>query len=249
MCGRARLATDYSEIKRRIKFGAHRAAPNLRASWNIAPTQDMLCAVLEDGERSPVKMHWGLIPSWAQDPKMTYPTFNAKAETASEKPSFRGAWRAGRRCLVIVDGFYEWRKPDKAPFTIQVPDDLTVLAGLWETRTEAGAEPLTSCTVITTAANAQMRALHDRMPVILDEKDWPAWLGETTASEDSLHALLAPYAGSLQIWPVDKRVGNVRNNDAALIARPEDLPLYGIDMDNQLRATGKSVRASTLRKN
>ena len=131
MCARARLPTDYSELKIQIQFGEHRAAPNLRPSWNIAPTQDMLCAVRdpETGERKPVKMHWGLIPKWSKEAKLKYPTFNAKAETITERPTFRGAWKADRRCLVITDGFYEWRKSDKQPFAIaRVKGKLTVMS-------------------------------------------------------------------------------------------------------------------------
>src|ERR1700760_4377209 len=124
MCGRARLPNDYSEIKIRLRLGNY-AAPNLRPSWNLAPTQDMLCVVRDPdtGARKPVKMHWGLIPRWAKEPKMTYPTFNAKANTVHEKATFRDAWKKGRRCLVVTDGFYEWRKGDKQPFAIACVND------------------------------------------------------------------------------------------------------------------------------
>ncbi len=221
MCGRARLPTDYSEIRIQVKLGRH-AAPNLRASWNIAPTHDMLCVIHDPttGERKAVKMRWGLIPSWAKDAKLKYPTFNAKAETAHEKPTFRGAWKAGRRCLVVTDGFYEWRKRDKQPFAIaRVNGKLTLMAGLWEEWTSPEGEIITSCTVITTSANALLAPLHDRMPVILAEEDWPAWLGEDPATDAELRALLVPYpATDMTLWPVSKRVGNVRNNDAGLAA-------------------------------
>ena len=132
MCGRARLPNDYSEIKIQLKFSDEAMAPNLRPSWNIAPTQDMLVAIRdpESGARIPAVMRWGLIPSWSKEPKMQYPTFNAKAETVDKLASFRGAWKAGRRCLVVTDGFYEWRKGDKQPFAIAcVNDRLTIMAG------------------------------------------------------------------------------------------------------------------------
>lgn len=253
MCGRARLAADYTEIKRRIGFGDRRAAPNLRPTWNLAPTQDILTARREDGERAPVKMHWGLIPAWSKEAKMKYPTFNAKAETVASLASFRSAWKAARRCLVIVDGFYEWKKLDaktKQPYAIGRADgDLTVMAGLWEDWKDPAGGILTSCTVITTEANADMEGLHNRMPVILEEKDWPAWLGETDAPIEDIAALMAPApAGTLVSWKVDSRVGNVRNNDAACAA-PIDIPLFEIDGDNELQPTGKRVPMAAFRVN
>jgi len=120
MCGRAKLPNDYSEIKIRLRFDDRFPAPNFKASWNIAPTDPMLTAVRdrETGTRRPVLMRWGLIPWWSKDMKLQFSTFNAKAETVSTTPAFRDAWKDGRRCLVVTDGFYEWRKPDKPPFAI-----------------------------------------------------------------------------------------------------------------------------------
>jgi len=224
MCGRARLPNDYSEIKIQLGLPDFAPAPNWRPSWNIAPTQDIFTVVRdsEPAARIPQIMRWGLIPSWSKEPKMKYATFNAKSETADTAASFRGAWKAGRRCLVVTDGFYEWRKADKQPFAIGRSDGkLTVLAGLWETWNSATTcETVKSCTVITTAANELMGTLHDRMPVILAEKDWPVWLGEEPAKPDELKALLRPCpSDDLKLWPVDRRVGNVRNNDASLSQR------------------------------
>jgi putative SOS response-associated peptidase YedK len=219
MCGRARLPTDYSEIRITVKFGSRFAAPNLQPSWNIAPTQDILAAVRdpESGGRQPVVMSWGLIPSWSKEPKMKYATFNARSDSL-DKPTFRGAWKAGRRCLVITDGFYEWRKSDKAPFAIARSDGpLTVMAGLWETWKSPAGEIKNTATIITVDANEFMAPIHDRMPVILGEEDWPGWLGESPASMDEVKSLIRPYpSDKMKMWPVDKRVGNVRNNDAAL---------------------------------
>ena len=223
MCGRARLATDYIELKIQLSLEDFGLAPNLRPSWNIAPTQDMLVALRdpERGARIAKLMHWGLIPSWSKDAKMKYATFNAKAETVATSASFRAAWKAGRRCLIVTDGFYEWRKSDKQPFTIARQDGkLTVMAGLWETWLSPANEVINSCTILTTEPNELVAALHNRMPVILGAADWPVWLGETPANDDAVRALLRPCpAGDLTLWEVDKRVGNVRNNDASLIAR------------------------------
>jgi putative SOS response-associated peptidase YedK len=105
-------------------------------------------------------------------------TFNARADSISEKPAFRGAWKAGRRCLIVTDGFYEWRKGDKQPFAIaRANDQLTVFAGLWE-EWKSPAGVIKTCTIITTESNTLIAPLHDRMPVILAEEDWPAWLAK-----------------------------------------------------------------------
>jgi len=220
MCGRVRLSNDYSEIKIRLRFDAEAAAPNLRASWNIPPTGDMLVATYTaDGKRISEIMRWGLLPRWAKDVKIGYSTFNARADTVSSKPAFRDAWKKGRRCLVVTNGFYEWRKSDKQPFAIGMADEeLMVMAGLWDEWVSPAGEKIKSCTVITTEANDAVGALHDRMPVILAEKDWPRWLGEEPATEDELKALLIPCPNErMKIWPVDKRVGNVRNHGPELI--------------------------------
>lgn len=219
MCGRAKLPLDYSEIKIRLRFDNRWPAPNLKPSWNVAPTDPMLTAVLdrESGTRRPVLMHWGLIPSWAKEAKLKYPTFNAKAETVSTLPTFKGAWEAGCRCLVVTDGFYEWRKSDKQPFAIACAGDLTVMAGLWEKWRSPAGEKINSCTIITTDANEVIAPLHNRMPVILAPDDWPKWLGETPAAEDQLRALLRPARPDvLQLWPVGKQVGSVKNNQPSL---------------------------------
>jgi putative SOS response-associated peptidase YedK len=234
MCGRARLPTDYSQIKIQLRLSDSAPAPNLRPSWNIAPTDDMLCVVRDEGsgERFPKIMKWGLIPAWSKDGKMKVPTFNAKAETVDQLATFREAWRQGRRCLVVTDGFYEWRRGDKQPFAIACAKNrLTIMAGLYETWRSPAGERIRTCTVITTDANALLAPLHDRMPVVLEEKDWPAWLGEVAVSPDELKALLRPFPSEqMELWPVDRRVGSVKNNDAALVkavplAKPEQQTL------------------------
>jgi putative SOS response-associated peptidase YedK len=216
MCGRVRLPNDYSEIKIRLRFDDLAPAPNLRASWNIAPTQDLLTAIRDSasGARVPALMRWGLVPSWAKDVKIGLSTFNARADTIAAKPAFRGAWRAGRRCLVVTDGFYEWRKGDKQPFAIARADaPFTVMAGLWEEWKSPAGERIRSCTIITTESNELLAPLHDRMPVILAEQDWPPWLGETSAGEAELKALLRPYPSErMKLWPVGRAVGNWRND-------------------------------------
>lgn len=225
MCGRVRLAADYSEIKIRLKFAPDSMAPNFEPDWNKPPTAPMLVAIRSvDGQRVPKMMKWGLIPHWAKDEKLAYSTFNARSEEFTTKPAFKDAWKWGQRCLVITDGFYEWKKLDakgkeKQPYAIGMADDKEmVMAGLWSKwRHPLSKEEILSCTVFTCGANEAMSEIHHRMPVILGEADWPKWLGEEPASEEELLALLRPCPDEwLKIWPVDRRVGNVKNTGPEL---------------------------------
>jgi putative SOS response-associated peptidase YedK len=222
MCGRLHLSSDYSEIKIALSLDDRAGVPNLQPSWNVAPTDDVLVVRSSQAARRRIseKMKWGLIPPWAKEPKMMGATFNAKAEAIDRTSTFRDAWRAGRRCLVITNGFYEWRKRDKQPFAIaRAKQAFTVMAGLWEEwRARESSEVVRSCTIITTDANDLIGALHDRMPVILAEEDWPAWLGETQSSESELKALLKPFpSADMELWPIGHAVGNWRNNSPALL--------------------------------
>jgi Uncharacterized conserved protein len=113
MCGRVRLSSDYSEIKIKLKFDPTSPAPNYSADWNKPPTEPMLVAIRSmDGARLPKMMKWGLIPHWSKDSKLQYSTINARSEDFRTKPAFRDAWKWGQRCLVVTDGFYEWKKLD-----------------------------------------------------------------------------------------------------------------------------------------
>lgn len=220
MCGRLRMATDYSELRIRLRLDDAAPALNLRPSWNIPPTRDVVGVRAEGGRRFAEAMRWGLIPAWAKDTKVGS-TFNARADGVTSKPTFRGAWRAGRRCLVVVDGFYEWRESDRQPYAVgMVGGGLMAMGGLWETWVAPGGERMRTVTVITTEANAEMAVFHHRMPVILTEDQWGAWLGEEEVGEAALVSMMAPCAaGLIEAWQVDKRVGNVRNDDAGLVER------------------------------
>jgi putative SOS response-associated peptidase YedK len=133
---------------------------------------------------------------------------------------FRGAWKAGRRCMVAASSFFEWRKPDRQPFAIALGNKGPLaLAGLWDEWRPKGGVPLRSCTIVTCAPNALLAPLHDRMPVILGDEDWARWLGEEPANEEELFALVKPFAAErMTLWPVGKEVGNVKNQGADLIA-------------------------------
>lgn len=181
----------------------------------------------EKGKRVPRMMKWGLIPHWAKDDKMVWKTFNARSETFATSPSFRDAWKWGQRCIVVTDGFYEWKKlePEKAKgkkqaYAIAMADKnkMMTMAGLWSKwKNPANGEELLSCTVLTCEPNATMGAIHDRMPVVLSEDQWPRWLGEVPATNDELLAMLRPCPDDwITTWMVSDRVGNVRNNDPTL---------------------------------
>ena len=134
-----------------------------------------------------------------------YSTFNARADSVATKPTFKGAWEKGQRCLVVTDGFYEWRKSDKQPFAIGMADgDMMVMAGLWDEWRSLMGERIKSCTVITCEPNDIVRMLHDRMPVILAEKDWAKWLGEEEATVEELKAMLRPSARELDMRAAEK---------------------------------------------
>jgi putative SOS response-associated peptidase YedK len=167
-------------------------------------------------------MRWGLIPSWArpepQSLKIGYSTFNARAEGIGTRPAFRGAWKAGRRCLVIADGYYEWREADKQPFAVALGNrGPMTFAGLWDASRTPDGETLKSFAIITTNANALLEPLHTRMPVLLAPDCWATWLGEQSTGDAELRALFKPYPGAaMTFWLVDRRVGNVRNDSPDL---------------------------------
>ncbi len=186
--------------------------------YNIPPTAPVPVVTSSDGERRLSLMRWGLIAAWAKDAKLDYATFNARADSVAIKPAFRSAWKAGRRCLVIADGWFEWRKSDKQPYFIMLGNRQPMtFAGLWQEWQPPVGQPLRSCTIITTEAYELVGEVHDRMPVIIGTENWAAWLGEEPCDPA---ALLKPFPPErMTLWPVSKRVGSVKNNDPALTDR------------------------------
>jgi len=219
MCGRAKLPDDVSEIKLDLKIDFDEIG-DYQPRWNVAPTSKLPVVVCKNGGRTQTLMRWGLIPSWAKDLKIGYSTFNARAEGIDSRPAFRAAWKAGRRCLVIADGYYEWRASDKQPFAVGLSNrGPMTFAGLWDQWRSSDGETLKSFAIVTTAANDLLAPLHDRMPVLLAPDRWAGWLGENPATDAELKAMLKPYPGSaMAFWPVDRRVGNVRNDSPDLFA-------------------------------
>lgn len=211
MCGRARLPTDVSELKQDLQIEWDKLG-DYRPRWNAAPASDLPVVTSAQGSRTLEIMRWGLIPSWARDTKIGRSTFNARAEGVDTTPAFRGAWKAARRCLVVADGYYEWRKTDKQPFAMALGNrGVMTFAGLWDIWRAPDGGTVKSFAVITTRANDLAATIHDRMPVILASDCWAAWLGETGATQNELKAMLKPYPSEcMALWPVDRRVGNVR---------------------------------------
>jgi len=185
----------------------------------MAPTQDGPVIRLhpETRARQLDLLRWGLLPHWARgDPKKIRQLINARAETVATLPTFRDAF-ARRRCIVPIDGFYEWqvRPEGKQPHAIVRADGrIMALAGIWEGWRGPDGQAIRSYAVVTTTAADSLGHLHERMPVILEEADWAAWLGEEPGEPS---ALLRPSATPLRIWPVSSRVNNVRNNGPDLI--------------------------------
>jgi putative SOS response-associated peptidase YedK len=195
---------------------------DLVADFNIAPTR-MVATVLQNPEsekREFKQLHWGLIPSWAKDVAMGAKLINARAETVAEKPAFRSAFKH-RRCLVLADGFYEWQRQQgkKQPFYFRLQDGQPfAFAGLWERWRSPANEEVISCTILTTAANELLQPIHERMPVILEPKDYDLWLNSQVQTPQTLEELLRPYpAPAMTAYPVSTLVNNSRHNSPECI--------------------------------
>ncbi|HEY8098263.1 MAG TPA: SOS response-associated peptidase [Methylobacter sp.] len=187
--------------------------------YNIPPGQKILAIVqMEDGSNRAVALHWGLIPSWAKDCSISSHLINARAETLSEKPSFKNAYRH-RRCLIPATGFFEWQSTavGKQPYHIHQPDyALFAFAGVWE-HWEHDQETVYSCTIITTAANAKIASIHDRMPVIIAPDDYNRWLDKKTAAVEIADFLAADVYRNMQVTPISTRVNNPLHNDESCL--------------------------------
>jgi len=212
MCGRFTQRLSWSEIQDLYELTG--PARNLQAHYNIAPTDTIdVVRRASDGANRLVPMRWGLIPWWWKKTIKEVPaSFNARAETVADKPMFRDAF-ARHRCIVPASGYYEWRKmPDgRQPYFISAADGgMLSMAGLWDRWTNpATGEPVISCTIIVTDANALTRPIHDRMPVALEPAELGAWLRGTAGID-----LLRPAADhKLRMWPVSRRVNRTGSGD------------------------------------
>ena len=223
MCGRFTLRTSLNLLGEHFLFSV---SPDISLSqkYNIAPTHSIATLTAPHGQRQLHWMHWGLIPSWAKDPSCASQMINARSETIHKKPSFRQAFKK-RRCLILADGYYEWRNngSDKQPFFIHRSDHQPfALAGLWEcwTPPQTSAEtqqPWHSTTIITTEANEFAASIHHRMPVILNPNDYDRWLMEDGSQFDKLQSLLINPSNfnqmtSFEMTAVSRHVNKVAND-------------------------------------
>lgn len=212
MCGRYTLHSQPGAIS--AAFGVPEFSQT-RLRFNIAPSQLVAVVRQKPGThaRELVMLRWGLVPSWAPDPSIGNRLANARSETVAEKPSFLHAFKC-QRCLLVADGFYEWQQTDdrKQPYYVRMKDGAPFgMAGLWE-RWGKGAEAIESCTVLTTDANALMRAIHERMPVIVPREKYRLWLDPAERSLEVLGPLMKPYdAGELEAFPVSTFVNSPKH--------------------------------------
>ena len=217
MCGRYASFLPPEFIAR--LFATVNPLPNLMPTWNLAPTDDapVVLRHLGSGERHLDVLKWGLVPYFTKDLKKARKPINARSETVATSGMFRVAF-AKRRCLVPAAAYYEWRDdPEgKVPFAVaRVDGDPVAFGGIWEEWRSPEGETLRTFATITTDANRQLSAIQDRMPVIIEPENWPLWLGEVDGDPATL---LRPAAEDvLRIWPVDKKVGNVRNDGPELL--------------------------------
>jgi putative SOS response-associated peptidase YedK len=221
MCGRYILQRDPAGLTTYFDTGA--PTPNFAASWNVAPTQEALVVRRhpQAGTRHLDVLRWGLVPHWSKDPAGAARLINARSETILDKPSFREAF-AKRRCLVPMDGFYEWHAEGKAkqPFAVALRNGAPMaVAGLWENWRRPDGNWMRTYSVITTASAGRQALMHARMPVILPREAWARWLGDEASAEGDLLELMRPAEDALlAFWPVAARVGRVAENDAGLLA-------------------------------
>ncbi len=229
MCGRFVSASPPDELAR--YFGAELDDQGgLEANFNVAPTNEVYAVRAREQVRQLSALRWGLVPFWAKDLKIGSRMINARSETVAEKPAFRKAYQR-HRCLIPADGFYEWAKlpgvKAKQPYFIQRADgEPVVFGGLWERwrpRLEDGktidesAEPIETCTILTCSPNAEMSAIHDRMPVLVPPSMWDDWMA-TDTDLDLIGGLLKPAPDDLlTLTPVSTAVNNVRNKGEELL--------------------------------
>ncbi len=221
MCGRFAFYSPSEAVA--ALFGVS-ASPVVKPRYNIAPTQFIASIRRNDEQLNELTMlRWGLIPHWAKDPAIGNRMINARAETVAEKPSFRTAYRR-RRCLILADGFYEWRKEGdgKTPYFISLANGHPfAFAGLWEQwQSKETEEVLQTTTIVTTSANEFLSQVHHRMPIVLEPENATRWLDGDMRLLDEVTASSPPF----QAWPVQTTVNNARNEAPELI-EPAGLPI------------------------
>ncbi len=241
MCGRVVAASPRDVLAARMAVDEV-VGDELPARWNMAPGSQVYAVAGTRQGRRLGPLWWGLVPSWATEPRGVA---NARMESLLDKPTFQGAL-AGRRCLVPVDGFYEWETaPDgRQPWLLELTDERPMaLAAVWDRWFRDGSEPYVSCAVITTPASDEVRPLHDRMPAIPAPEDWEEWLDPDNRDVERLQRLLCPAPpGRLAARPVSRRVNRVGNEGPELLSDPEPpaaLTLFASERPSPAPATGR----------
>lgn len=217
MCGRFTLTIELEVLFER--FSAAYPFPfEFKPSYNIAPTHPILAVVRGERGNKMGHLRWGLVPSWAKDTSMASKMINARSETVHEKPSFKTLIHR-QRCLVIADSFYEWKRENgvKTPFRIMLEKgEPFAFAGLWSVWKQGG-QALATCTILTAAANAFMSPIHERMPVILNQKDEEAWLNPANTFYDVKPLLNSFPENEMIMYSVSDKVNNPRYNESNLL--------------------------------
>jgi putative SOS response-associated peptidase YedK len=228
VCGRYTLAgPDPSVLRARFPLGE---GVRIERRYNVAPGDDVVGVIRRrEHEAEGTLLRWGLVPHWAKDPRVGYRTINARAESIDDRPAFRRAFER-HRCLIVADGFYEWRRDErgaKLAFHITRPDrEPFAFAGLWSAWHRGEPDEVRSCTIVTTAANASIAPLHDRMPVILVRANEDVWLDHGTPLPVLLDVLHGLPAAETALRPVGPAVNDARYDGPACLddAPPEPLP-------------------------
>ena len=223
MCGRFTLSYKASELQ--LSLGLKDVPEEIVPRYNIAPSQP-IAAVLDSQKRNIEFLYWGLVPSWAKDIKIGSRLINARAETIDEKPSFRAAFKR-RRCAILADGFYEWKKTANKsmptiPYYFHLEDKRPfAFAGIWEIWHSPDGGELWSASIITTAANEVVEPIHHRMPVILDGDAIWDWMNESNLRD--VKKMLKPYQNTdLQVYAVDFLVNNAKIDSRACLTPFQD---------------------------
>ena len=211
MCGRFVFYSDPQFMREQYGFDEGRI--EFRPRYNIAPTQQVV-TITNDGTRRVELMRWGLVPFWAKELKVGYRMINAVGETLATKPAFRAAFKK-RRCLILADGFFEWRKDGKLKIPTYIylkSREPFAFAGLWETWKSPEGETVKSCTIVTTKPNEFMEPIHNRMPIILSSETEPLWIDPLSENPDILQPLLQPSpAEQMESYQVSSYVNSPRN--------------------------------------
>jgi putative SOS response-associated peptidase YedK len=221
MCGRFTLTFDPAQLEDMFPWVT--IAQQITPRYNISPSQP-IAVIPNIGDFRLDLFQWGLIPSWAKDSTIGNRLINARAETLSDKPSFRSALKK-RRCLILADGFYEWmsssEEKSKIPYYIHLSSGgVFAFAGLWDIWTAPDGAKIKSCTIITTQPNSLIAPIHNRMPVIVHQEAYSQWIEPGEVNPTNINELLAPYPANLmEAYPVSRAVNDPKHDSPSLIAR------------------------------